>query len=87
MAEGGKNHESPRRRTSSPTLLAAKRAARLDSLVAKNRFSQNQSKPWLAFIPSTAQLTIDQHYQLSTGFEKKLDTICPSLILRLAPDI
>src|SRR5947199_235953 len=59
--------DSPRRRTSRPIALAPSSSCRLDSLVAQNRFNQNQTKPRLAFIPSTTQLTIDQHYPASLG--------------------
>jgi hypothetical protein len=58
----GPQRDSQRRRTSRSTALAPKPSQRLDPLVAQNRFSQNQSKPRLASMRPTHQLTIDQHY-------------------------
>jgi len=54
--------DSPRRRTLGPIALAPEQPRRLDSLAEQNRLSKNQSKPRLAFMRPTYQLTIDQHY-------------------------
>jgi len=43
----------------------------LESLVEQNRFSKNQNKPRLAFICSTQQLTMEQHYRA-----QKIDNFC-----------
>jgi len=40
----------------------------MQSVVKQNRFSKNQSKPRLAFMCPTRQLTIDQHYRTKKEF-------------------
>ena len=47
----------------------------------KTALSQNQSKPRLAFIPSSAQLTIDQHYGRATNRFLVLANLALGLIL------
>jgi len=43
--------------------------------VEQNRLSENQSKPRLAFMRPTYQLTIDQHYHRSVLGQIGLDEI------------
>ena len=58
------------------TYLKRQLRGRPRPLVVENRFSQNQSRPRLAFIPSTTQLTIDQHYQLTNTTPIIVDKFC-----------